>query len=223
MASLQQQNAFLQQYAPLANTVAQQTGNSPAEILGQWALETGWGTESGMGSYNPGNIQSNGQNVNFSSPSAFAQEYVNTLTTLGATNDANNVGAFAAANAGYDPGNSNYSSSLADTIGTVQGLNSAGSTPGVCILDMGGYGTCGSSSTSPGNASQIGTGTRAGATTGTGNGSAGCSFSITDPVAWFQCEAFNLLFIAVGFLIILAVIWQQIGGGKSFPVPIIPE
>ncbi len=199
MASLSQQERFVSQYGPLANNIAQQTGDSPAEILGQWALETGWGSETIMGSNNPGNIQMGGQNVNFSTPGSFASEYTRILKRLGAVNDANNVGAFP-----------NFSS-----LGS--GGNGGSATPGVCILDMGGYGTCGGSSKNPGNA-KIADG--AGASQG-GNGK-GCVFDLMDPIPWIECEAFNVLFILLGLAIILAIIYQQIGDGKSFPMPIVP-
>ena len=181
MASLSQQERFVSQYGPLANNIAQQTGDSPAEILGQWALETGWGSETIMGSNNPGNIQMGGQNVNFSTPGSFALEGLPNFSSLGS------------------------------------GGNGGSATPGVCILDMGGYGTCGGSSKNPGNA-KIADG--AGASQG-GNGK-GCVFDLMDPIPWIACEAYNVLFILLGLAIILAIIYQQIGDGKSFPMPIVP-
>lgn len=49
--------AFVRQYAPLAERVGRQIGVSPDALLGQWGLETGWGKSVIPGTNNLGNIK----------------------------------------------------------------------------------------------------------------------------------------------------------------------
>ena len=48
---------FLSKYGPMAQQIAQATGNSPNEILAQIAVETNWGKKELAGSNNPFNVQ----------------------------------------------------------------------------------------------------------------------------------------------------------------------
>lgn len=49
--------AFVEQYAPIAERVAEKTGNDPSLYLAQWGLETGWGKSVIPGTNNLGNIK----------------------------------------------------------------------------------------------------------------------------------------------------------------------
>ncbi|MGK4845894.1 glycoside hydrolase family 73 protein, partial [Salmonella enterica] len=49
--------AFIAQNAPLAQQVGQALGVDPANLLGQWGLETGWGRSVIPGTNNLGNIK----------------------------------------------------------------------------------------------------------------------------------------------------------------------
>src|SRR5574343_320748 len=50
-------DAFVRQYAPLAQRVSRQVGVAPEALLGQWGLETGWGKSVIPGTNNLGNIK----------------------------------------------------------------------------------------------------------------------------------------------------------------------
>ena len=50
-------DAFVRQYAPLAQRVSRQVGVAPEALLGQWGLETGWGKSVIPGTSNLGNIK----------------------------------------------------------------------------------------------------------------------------------------------------------------------
>lgn len=50
-------SSFVQQYLPVAERVAKQLGVAPEALLGQWGLETGWGTSVIPGTNNLGNIK----------------------------------------------------------------------------------------------------------------------------------------------------------------------
>lgn len=125
MASAEQQRAFLSSYNDYAKGVSYQTGIPSDFILGQWALETGWGT-SFAGKYNVGNIQgAAARPYNYTSQQAGVQAYGNTLSNMrySAARTAETPEAFGQAlkNAGYatDP---SYASKIADTIKNVVSL-----------------------------------------------------------------------------------------------------
>lgn len=71
---------FISTYGDLANSVASQTGLSQSEVLGQWGLETGWGS-SFAGQNNFGNVSPGGKVANYSTPQAGAQAYMNALAS----------------------------------------------------------------------------------------------------------------------------------------------
>lgn len=58
MASLSEQRSFIAQYGSAAQSASTRLGIPQQYVLGQWALETGWGTKF-AGSYNVGNVQGN--------------------------------------------------------------------------------------------------------------------------------------------------------------------
>ena len=94
MATAAQQQNFVNSELGYATAAAQATGNSPAEILGQWALETGWGTNY-AGTNNPGNVMSNGVAANYPTFGAGVGAYVSALQAEGVTGQANNPQSFA--------------------------------------------------------------------------------------------------------------------------------
>jgi hypothetical protein len=53
----QRVDAFVEQYRPIAERVAEQTGNDPELYLAKWGLETGWGKSIIPGTNNLGNIK----------------------------------------------------------------------------------------------------------------------------------------------------------------------
>ncbi len=91
-----QQN-FSATYAPYAAQAGAALGVDPNVILGQWALESGYGTNTASQGYNVGSIMSGGQPLSYASPSAFEQSYVNTIQTdfPNAVGSGSNVYAFA--------------------------------------------------------------------------------------------------------------------------------
>lgn len=87
--------AFVQQYAPVATSVAQKIGVAPETLLGQWGLETGWGQSVVPGTHNLGNIKDlTGSGVAarenltgrrdryraYDSPQAFGNDYADLIT-----------------------------------------------------------------------------------------------------------------------------------------------
>lgn len=78
---VQAQQSFIQTYGPLAQQVGRQLGVDPRLILGQWALESGWGV--GGGAANGGNMagikNQNGQYEVYRTPQEFADAYTRFL------------------------------------------------------------------------------------------------------------------------------------------------
>ncbi len=131
MATLAQQQAFLQQYGAAASSAASNLGLSQSEVLGQWALETGWGT-SFAGANNLGNVSPGGQVANYPSVNAGVSAYENTLYNLGVAGPtyANSPASFAAAlqRVGYatDP---NYANKVDAAVMQVQALQTGTTAP----------------------------------------------------------------------------------------------
>lgn len=77
----QAQQSFIQTYGPLAQQVGQQLGVDPRLILGQWAMESGWGV--GGGAAAGGNMAGikgpNGQYEVYRTPQEFADAYLQRL------------------------------------------------------------------------------------------------------------------------------------------------
>lgn len=131
---------FINQYIGLAQSVSAQTGLPTDFVLGQAALETGWGT-SGLAQNNnnffgiggPGGFQS------YSSPAQGFQAYANLISSNnnGQNNYMSAVGAGdatqmaqALASAGYTP-DAGYASSVGQTVQTIdQALGSLGTPAG---------------------------------------------------------------------------------------------
>ena len=80
---------FVKAYRPIAEQVSKEIGVDPRVILGQWGMETGWGSKT-IGEYNLGNIKdpsgkgkraedkkegSNDPYLSFESPEGFGQYY----------------------------------------------------------------------------------------------------------------------------------------------------
>jgi hypothetical protein len=80
---------FVKTYRPIAEQVGKEIGVDPRVILGQWGMETGWGSKT-IGEYNLGNIKdisgkgkravdkkegSNDPYLSFESPEGFGQYY----------------------------------------------------------------------------------------------------------------------------------------------------
>ncbi len=122
VASVAQQQAFINSNLPLASTIAGQLGLSPSEVLGQWALETGWGTQSNYSTLNnPGNVSPGGQLATYPTMQAGAQAYANVLQSMGVTGLGNPQQFATALEAkGYAGANQQYAQSLVQTIGQVQ-------------------------------------------------------------------------------------------------------
>lgn len=77
MATNAQVQSFIAKWSAAANQAGQQLGIPPAYILGQWGMETGWGTQPNMGQNNPGNVGNLGGSwQNYGSQQAFVNEYV---------------------------------------------------------------------------------------------------------------------------------------------------
>lgn len=140
---------FANFYAPVANSVAQQTGIDPNTILGQWGLETGWGKSVISGTNNLGNMKvpkgaSGGVTATdnqtgssdayqaFPDANSFANAYTNLLTNNypGALNTGTDANATAKALAagGYasDPHYASKLTAAAATVAQARGLAPTG-------------------------------------------------------------------------------------------------
>lgn len=135
MATLAQQQAFIQNNMPYAEQVANQLGTSPATVLAQSAYETGWGTSSAYnndnnvaGINNPGS-QTGEDYAQYNTLAAGWQGYQNLMQdpryqyTYGLTGT---MFAQAANNAGYST-NPNYASEYSGVYNSVLNLTGASS------------------------------------------------------------------------------------------------
>lgn len=214
MATLAQQQAYISEMEPYADQLyGNSQTESPQEALAQWALETGWGTETGTASNpivnNPGNIMgANGQIASYSTlgdgVGAYAQTEANYATsTMGALNPQ----IWAQEQAEYDPGNPNYSQALQSTLQTVQRLDGTTSQPDYTLSNGQVIASSPDGSTLVPQDSQIPTSQKM-----------GCQQPSINPgtwIPWAECEAFNLLFVFLGVVILVAVIFSQINGSDS--------
>lgn len=132
-------NTFAEQYQDVANAVGQELGVSPAVLLSQWGLETGWGKSIIPGTNNLGNIKDfTGKGVAakdnmlgtldkyraFESPEAFAAEYSALIkrkypAALGTGNDP--VAFATALKAGGYAEDPNYVKSLTNSFNSITG------------------------------------------------------------------------------------------------------
>lgn len=118
-----QQTAFVQQYLPLAQSVSLQTGLSPYTVLGQAALETGWGAS--VAGNNFFGVSPGGSLATYTSPTASFQAYANLINAsyagAAAYTDPTDQ-ALAIAQAGYGPagGAAQYGSSLTAVVSELE-------------------------------------------------------------------------------------------------------
>jgi flagellum-specific peptidoglycan hydrolase FlgJ len=129
MATTQQQIDFVNKYGAYAGGVSNKTGIPANFILGQWALETGYGTQF-AGNYNIGNIQgAAARPYNYTSEAAGVNAYAHTLNNprYNAVKQADTPEQFGAAlkQAGYaaDP---DYASKIASVINKITTLTTSG-------------------------------------------------------------------------------------------------
>lgn len=90
--------AFANQWGGYAQQAGAALGVDPNVILGQWALESGYGTNTATAQdNNPGAIMSGASPVQYSSAQAFTNAYVNTIANdfPGAVGTGSNATAFA--------------------------------------------------------------------------------------------------------------------------------
>jgi hypothetical protein len=125
----QYQTDFLREWTPEASGVSALLGIPVSWVLGQWALETGWGRYL-EGVNNPGNIKGNSPVAySYASPEAGAQAYYKTLTNvryaeaLTATSAEGFSRGLASRYAPLDPA---YAKNLAATIGSVEAIGVPG-------------------------------------------------------------------------------------------------
>lgn len=107
---------FINQNLGLANGVSLQTGIPTVNILGQWGLETGWGS-SFAGANNYGNVSPGGSVASYTTPQAGANAYANTISKYNVNTSSASAFANSVASGGYatDP---NYASKLTGAIMT---------------------------------------------------------------------------------------------------------
>ena len=96
MATTAQQQAFAGTYGPLAQAAGASLGVDPNLIYSQWALESGYGTNSLSQGYNVGSIMPGGVGASYASPQAFEQAYVGLIQNNfpNAVNTGSNASAF---------------------------------------------------------------------------------------------------------------------------------
>lgn len=77
-----QQLAFINTWKSSAQSAASQLGIPWQWVMAQWAMESGWGTQPGMGANNPGNVgRTNGGWTNYGSQKSFVSAYVSAMRT----------------------------------------------------------------------------------------------------------------------------------------------
>jgi len=210
MATAAQQQSFINSDLGYATAAAQVTGNSPAEILGQWALETGWGT-SYAGKNNPGNVMTNGVAVNYPTFGAGVGAYVSTLQAEGVTGQANNPQSFASSlqAAGYGGTQSNYGQSVLAAIESIP----------ASVNNQQGSSTLNNLSSSNPSIANSGINQLQQNNPNVGANKTTCpAFTIFNPVPWITCSAGNLVLIFLGLVIVVGGIWAIINaqtGGKA--------
>jgi hypothetical protein len=116
---------FIAQNAALAASVSQNTGVPVADILGQWGLETGWGTHY-AGTNNPGNVSPGGTVANYDTPQAGALAYQTVLQAyqINASTPADFAASLVAGHYATDP---NYAQKIQGAIAAVNSEPSSSS------------------------------------------------------------------------------------------------
>ena len=107
---------FVNQNLDLANSVSASTGVPSADILGQWGLETGWGSHF-AGTNNYGNVSPGGVVADYATPQGGASAYASILQADNVNASSPSSFATSLTNAGYatDP---NYATKLTGAIMT---------------------------------------------------------------------------------------------------------
>lgn len=124
-----QVKSFVNQWSGAANTLHYQTGVPAVVYLGQWGMETGFGTQPNMGKNNPGNVMQNGKPQNFSSQSAFLASYLPSVMKdfkwtpakqayTGQSLSSYLKGLFGGPNS-YNPGNNTYNVNVGNGVSTI--------------------------------------------------------------------------------------------------------
>lgn len=222
-----QQESFISNWQGQADVAGQDLGVDPDIILAQWAVESGWGTNTGATEdNNPGSLMDSGGTTltKFSSPSAFVNAFVQTIqnTFSGAENSGSNVNQFvsgltsgaggesytgvtnsgstlASANQGYEVAIQDIANQLGDANA------SGGSTDTVST------GTAGSA-TSTDSAAGTGAGT---SSTGTGSGTTTSTSTLPGVVSgWVSDIAPSILLILVAAGVIFIGISRSDAGTK---------
>ena len=120
--SLGSQQDYILNNLAYAQQASVQTGLPVDFLLGQSALETGWGSS---GNNNPGGITINGNVASYSSPAAGWSAYANLLSSSNYAGAASlgGSGSLSIANylvgQGYNTVNQNYAQSVASTVSSV--------------------------------------------------------------------------------------------------------
>jgi hypothetical protein len=147
MATASQIQQFVSQWIAAAASASDQLGVPTAYILGQWGMETAWGTQPNMGQNNPGNVGNlgGGKFQNYSSADSFVKNYVGSMRNdfpalkggaISVSGDpSKDMSIIYGGNQKYDPGNAGYWKSV---LGGVQVLmNNTGKS--VQDLQVGGF------------------------------------------------------------------------------------
>lgn len=145
-ATSAQEQSFISTWFPWAEQAASQIGVATDTVLAQWAVESGWGTNTGASAdNNPGALMDSTGNAleDYSSPSAFVSDYVSTIDNnfSGAVNSGSDVQQFvsgltngkngtvyfgnASVASGYQTAISDISAQLSGTNPTATGTGSA--------------------------------------------------------------------------------------------------
>ena len=200
--------SFLQTYGPLASQAGSTLGVDPSVILGQWALESGNGTNSlTLNNNNPGAIMPGGNAASYSSPQQFEQAYVNTIQSdfPGAVNTGSNILAFTDA-LGSGVNGSYYGTtspaSYASGIAAEQAAMTNAAGGGLASSPYTASGSLGANSTAPASTSPTG----------------GCS-GITSFLTW---GCWSGIFLDATFIAFGAVmIFLSVAGAMKGPVAMI--
>ena len=208
MATTAQQQAFAGTYGPLAQAAGASLGVDPNLIYSQWALESGYGTNSLSQGYNVGSIMPGGVGASYASPQAFEQAYVGLIQNNfpNAVNTGSNASAFVQ---GLQLGTSgsyfgsqsapSYLSSLTsisgnNPLGTAQTASSA---------------AAGAPVTAAGNTPYFLGGGTTGTTTGTASSSSGGGSTIGGIWEIVQRSLVVIIGLVLLFVGLLALAWQS--------------
>lgn len=181
MASLADRQAFIQNYTGAAQYAAGQIGVPPQYVLGQWALETGWGTKF-AGAYNLGNVQGNDPRPrSYKSLNEGVNAYVNVmkLDRYAQARSATSPGEYGmylkAGGYAADPDYAFKIGSVINSVAALEPLTSAGASG---QWGRGDSGTWGDSPVTKENTES--------------------KNFLSDPLGWFKSKGLNIGFIVLG-------------------------